>query len=293
MMLKYMLFTCRELLSRKDNLRLPEPELMLDAQQVQEYADFGLRDTPFLATYLYAARAMAYTLHNCRHVIDLACGPAGLLCILAEMMPQTKFTGVDLSPEMLAQAKKRASELKLTNIGFVQADITQLKPFSNQSVDGVISTMALHHLPTLKDLDDCFASIARVLKPNGAVYLMDFNQLKDWRNIELLLEINREQPILFKEDYRNSLMAAFSKKQFQELMQKHLPQCQYYTMFAAQLLMIIKTPDRLTTSATIEEQMAEKIKALSKYNLKIYNDFKVFFGLGGYKPGAPGKKNVG
>ena len=62
---------------------------------------------------------------------------------------------------------EHVAQLRLKNVSFRQGDITELSQFEDRSVDGVISTMVLHHLPTRDHLDACFREIARILVVSG------------------------------------------------------------------------------------------------------------------------------
>ncbi|MDT1878833.1 class I SAM-dependent methyltransferase, partial [Acinetobacter baumannii] len=80
------------------------------------------------------------------------------------MNPATRFIGVDLSAPMLERARELITRQGLTNVEFLHGDITDLSSFGDKSVDAVMSTMALHHLPTLDMLCRTYAEVARILK---------------------------------------------------------------------------------------------------------------------------------
>ena len=80
----------------------------------------------------------------------------------------TRAAGVDLSLEMLRQAKQRATDLGL-DIGLVQADAMML-PFPDSSFDTVAISLALCTIPgpaaALRELE-------RVCRPRGRVVLLE------------------------------------------------------------------------------------------------------------------------
>src|ERR1700739_3513735 len=96
---------------------------------------------------------MTQPIYGARSVIDLACGPATQLLLLARFNPGTKFIGVDLSAPMLEAAERACKAQGLKNVEFVQRDITDLESADLGKFDGVTSTMAAHHLPTLTHLE--------------------------------------------------------------------------------------------------------------------------------------------
>src|ERR1700733_13505109 len=58
-----------------------------------------------------------------KRVVDLGCGPGNSTELLVERFPDAETIGLDTSPDMLAQARKR-----LPNCSFVQADISSWTP---------------------------------------------------------------------------------------------------------------------------------------------------------------------
>jgi len=59
------------------------------------------------------------------HWLDIGCGPAFHLTSIAEFYPEVKATGIDYSPTMLEEAKKRIKKVGIKNIDFKELDITR------------------------------------------------------------------------------------------------------------------------------------------------------------------------
>jgi demethylmenaquinone methyltransferase/2-methoxy-6-polyprenyl-1,4-benzoquinol methylase/phosphoethanolamine N-methyltransferase len=104
-------------------------------------------------------------------VLDVGSG-TGTLGVAAwrKVRPDGEVTGIDASPEMVELARRKAKK-KGSGAQFRVAPIESL-PFDDASLDVVLSTFMLHHLP-----DDVktkgFAEIARVLKPGGRFVAVD------------------------------------------------------------------------------------------------------------------------
>jgi ubiquinone/menaquinone biosynthesis C-methylase UbiE len=97
-------------------------------------------------------------------VVELFCGRGNGLHAL-ERLGFSHVEGIDLSPRLLAQYSGTAK----CTVG----DCRRL-PFAAQSKDIVIVQGGLHHLPQLPgDLEQTFAEIQRVLKPDGRAMFVE------------------------------------------------------------------------------------------------------------------------
>lgn len=102
-------------------------------------------------------------------VLDVGTGP-GALAVEIARRADTHVVGVDLAPEMLATAGRRAAEAGVTaRVRFVVADAAQL-PMPDSSVDLVVSSLSLHHWA---DPAAILAELHRVVRPGGSVILYD------------------------------------------------------------------------------------------------------------------------
>jgi ubiquinone/menaquinone biosynthesis C-methylase UbiE len=104
---------------------------------------------------------------------DLGCGPGDLVIELARLATGLHITGVDLSPEMLAQATERVEASGVGDRAAFRLGDAQQIPFPEESLDLVVSTMSLHHWSApVAVLDE----IARVLRPGGAFVVFDLRR---------------------------------------------------------------------------------------------------------------------
>jgi ubiquinone/menaquinone biosynthesis C-methylase UbiE len=97
--------------------------------------------------------------------LDAGAGTGALSFALAPLVREV--VAVDLVPELLAEARKRASEFP--NVTFREGDVTQL-PDELGEFDLVGSLRTLHHVrrPEL-----AFAELTRVTRPGGLVLVVD------------------------------------------------------------------------------------------------------------------------
>lgn len=275
----------RELLVERSLPREPEPDLVMDdPAQVAAYGEAGRIDGVMAAVYLFHSARVSQVIQGYGTVLDLGCGPVTQLAQIAELNPAIQFTGVDLSPTMLADAEHHIQALGLGNVAFRPGDITTLDGIADQSMDAVMSTMALHHLPTLQHLEDCFASVRRVLKPGGALYLTDFGRLKSLKSVIFFAYMNaRHQPHLFSLDYERSLRAAFLREEFEILAARHLPgDAEVLSTFKVPFLVLVKTADKPLPRELRDHVKAMRLTLKPRYRRDL-DDLRTFFRLGGLK----------
>ena len=105
-------------------------------------------------------------------VLDVGCGTGSLAMAAKRRVGHTgSVRAVDASPEMIAQARAKAAKAGL-DVAFDVARAESL-PVPDASVDAVLSTLMLHHLPSA--VRERFAAeCRRVLKPGGRVLAVDF-----------------------------------------------------------------------------------------------------------------------
>jgi len=258
--------------------------VMEGSEQVKAYALAGRIDGVMAAAYLFHSAHISTVLAGCRTAVDLGCGPATQLAQIAELNPDIQFTGVDLSETMLADAETHKKKRGISNIRFVKDDIARLSSIADNSTDAVISTMALHHLPSYADLKSCFSQIRRILKPNGAIYLVDFGRLKSLKSVIFFAYLNRKyQPHIFSVDYERSLRAAFLAEEFKTLAREELPSdVEVLSTFLMPILTVMKTRDRELRVEQRQRLRAMRQALVGRYRRDL-DEMRRFFWLGGMK----------
>lgn len=275
----------REVFGKRLLPREPEPDLVMDdAAQVAAYSEAGRIDGVMAAAYLFHSARISQVIQGSQKVVDLGCGPATQLAQIAELNPHISFLGIDLSSTMLESAQSHVRHLGLQNVELAQGDITRLANIADHSADAVISTMALHHFPTHEHLRACFKEITRILRPGGALYLVDFGRLKSLKSVIFFSYMNAtHQPHLFSLDYERSLRAAFLFEEFQALARECLPpHAVVYSTFQMPFLVLIKSADKALPDSLRRQlkEMRQKLPARYRHDL---DDLRFFFRLGGLK----------
>jgi ubiquinone/menaquinone biosynthesis C-methylase UbiE len=126
--------------------------------------------------------------------LDVGCGTGRLLAFLHDAWPGIRWTGTDLSPPYLAEARRligRTARVKL-----IEGAAEKL-PFEDRSLDLVVSSFLFHELPTDVRVA-ALKEMARVLEPDGLVVVVDSMQKGDMPSWDGLLDLF---PHYFHEPY--------------------------------------------------------------------------------------------
>jgi len=128
-------------------------------------------------------RRLNRELHGHR-VLDVGTGTGLSLPYFA---PDCAVTGIDLSADMLAHARKRVQRKNLTNVeGLLEMDASELE-FADASFDSVMATFVMSVVP---DPAKVLQEICRVTRPGGRVYL--FNHFRAEEDETLLAMVERK-----------------------------------------------------------------------------------------------------
>jgi len=97
-------------------------------------------------------------------LLDIGCGTGYLINMLSKDY-NAEYIGLDLSPEMIKQAKSK----NIKNAIFVEGRSDEI-PFDDNTFNIVTCSQSFHHYP---DTDKAMQEARRVLKPGGLYILSD------------------------------------------------------------------------------------------------------------------------
>jgi SAM-dependent methyltransferase len=184
--------------------RIPEPELMDEAEQAAAYAgaDFQAPNQAFVDRFL----ALAPDLDRGR-VVDLGCGPADIPIRLALARPGLELVGVDGSEAMLAHGRDAAARAGVADrIELVRARLPGPPP--DGPFAAVLSNSLLHHLP---DPAVLWNEIRRLGAAGAPVLVVDlFRPPSREAASRLVAEHAAGEPEVLRRDFEASLLAAFT-----------------------------------------------------------------------------------
>ncbi len=106
-------------------------------------------------------------------ILDVATGTGALACELAKL--GHSVIGIDISMEMLGQARKKCSGN--LDLYFQQADATHL-PFNNNVFHAASISFGLHDMPYETEIN-ILKEMKRVTKTDGRILIVDYNEPKN------------------------------------------------------------------------------------------------------------------
>jgi ubiquinone/menaquinone biosynthesis C-methylase UbiE len=116
--------------------------------------------------------------NNGDSVLDVGTGTGWVAIRCALEMAEGRIIGVDITPEMLAQAALNAENVGVKErIQSTLASAMSL-PYPDNQFDVVLSSLALHHTTVSQSLDE----MVRVLKPGGRIAIADMGAPTAWRS---------------------------------------------------------------------------------------------------------------
>ncbi len=119
----------------------------------------------------YIAASVEETLNRVRllrgeRVLDVGCGTGVLLERILDRCPDSRVSGVDLSPAMVAQARRRLPQRVTLEVADAEA-----LPFPAHSFDLAMSVSSFHFWPAPRR---ALAELRRVLRPGGRLVITDW-----------------------------------------------------------------------------------------------------------------------
>jgi ubiquinone/menaquinone biosynthesis C-methylase UbiE len=132
------------------------------------YDDRALRFFPESAKNM----AALLQLRGNEHVLDVACGTGNATLALAPLLPHGRVTAADFSSGMLVQARRKAENLQLANVEFLERDMQDLG-FPDGRFDVAVCAFGIFFV---MDMETQLAHIASMVKPGGRVMITNFRE---------------------------------------------------------------------------------------------------------------------
>jgi SAM-dependent methyltransferase len=185
--------------------RIPEPELMNEAEQAAAYAvaDFEEPHSRFIELF----RETFPDVEVEGAVLDLGCGPGDITIRFVHTFSHCEVHGVDGAAAMLAHGHGRVEREGLGKRvrlieGYLPGAVLPLAGY-----DTVISNSLLHHL---RDPMVLWDTVNRYAKPGARVFIMDLlRPASREQALALVDEYAAGEPDVLRHDFFHSLLAAY------------------------------------------------------------------------------------
>jgi ubiquinone/menaquinone biosynthesis C-methylase UbiE len=196
--------------------RIPEPELMTDADQVLAYAegDFAAPHQRFVDLLGERLPRLARS----GVALDLGCGPGDITCRFARAFPDFHVDGLDGSAPMLELARRAAASSGVADRVCFHTCYLPDGDAPRDRYDLVFSNSLLHHLA---DPAVLWQSVRRWSQPGSAVFVMDLLRPASTDEAARLVdEYSRGEPEVLRRDFYNSLLAAYRPSELREQLRR-------------------------------------------------------------------------
>jgi len=190
--------------------RIPEPELMDTEEQAEAYANADFEDSHGRIVQLFDTAFPAAEIKG--PLLDLGCGPGDVTFRFARRFKGVSIVAVDGSTAMIVLANKRKEREheEGKHITFIEAVIPGTV-IPRWTYDSIISTSFLHHLhdPTV-----LWKTIGAYASFGTRLFVYDLVRPRDRHEAMRLVELYAgAEPDVLKEDFYNSLLAAFEPRE--------------------------------------------------------------------------------
>jgi len=141
-------------------------------------------------------------------MLDLGCGSGDVTARFAQRFPNIKIDAVDGADEMLKQAEVLIEKQALTERITLHHQSISSCMFKNGSYHAIISNSLLHHLHEPQQL---WSIIKQIATMETAIYVCDLFRPETTKFAsELVDQYANNEPEILRNDFYNSLLAAFT-----------------------------------------------------------------------------------
>ena len=196
--------------------RIPEPELMNEAEQARAYAEADFAEPHDRCIELL--QNSLPDLPQTGAALDLGCGSGDVTLRLARALPDWKIDGLDGSPAMLHYGYEAVQKAGLAERITLHKAYLPDGDAPCDRYDLIFSNSLLHHLADPMVL---WQSIHRWSKPNAAIFMMDLMRPDSTQSAaQIVDQYAVNEPEILRRDFYNSLLAAYCVNEVQAQLQQ-------------------------------------------------------------------------
>lgn len=200
--------------------RIPEPEVMGDAAEADEYdrMDHSLVNLAFVEEFRSACGDVFL-----RDILDVGTGTALIPLVVVNSTSDVRVAAVDRSLAMLERAAVNISASKTDESILLAACDSRRLPFADATFDAVMSNSLVHHLNDdsstgVESISASLQEMYRVVKPNGVVFVRDLCRPTSVDRLESIVgRYAGNETATAQQLFRQSLHAALTVEELAEL----------------------------------------------------------------------------
>jgi tRNA (cmo5U34)-methyltransferase len=196
--------------------------VMDEPHAVSAFDRAGSREGPLVVQYELCARGMSKLLPTGATMLDLGSGSGRYLAYLAERRPDIAIVGLELSEPMMRLGERMLEDARLASrVRFVRGDMTHCTDAVPARLDLLSSMLALHQLPSPRELHAALRQIAAIRAASGcAVWIWDLARLQDDTIMNEWLAQEADLDPLFVRDALASEAAAWTPEELEAALEQ-------------------------------------------------------------------------
>jgi SAM-dependent methyltransferase len=125
-------------------------------------------------------------LRGSHRVLDMGCGRGAVLLLVARRLRSGRAVGLDLWAARPGSADATRADAVAEGVSdrvdLCTGDMTAM-PFADGEFDVVVSSLAIHTIPSPEGRAAAVAEAVRVLRPGGRLALVDFRHVRDYESV--------------------------------------------------------------------------------------------------------------
>jgi ubiquinone/menaquinone biosynthesis C-methylase UbiE len=205
-----------------ESTRVPEPEVMDEAEQVESYSSAAAArhldaiDNTFLEHLLRLIPPDRGPIEGASWALDVGTGPAEIPIKILRRIPGMKIAGIDRSHMMLARARENGTRAGVSDRLALLAGDGQSLPFPDGAFSMVLCNSVLHHA---REPAEVLREIFRVAAPGAPILVRDLRRpprpLLRWH----LWRHGRHYRGRMRRLFDDSVRAAYTVKELERLIE--------------------------------------------------------------------------
>ncbi|WP_301100312.1 class I SAM-dependent methyltransferase [Propionivibrio sp.] len=210
----------RERLTTWRQPRVPRRVSWISDEVFCEQYVSACRDSDFRVIQAFVLERVLAGLPQHGEALDVCCGPGLLLGEFARRRPNVAFTGLDVSPAILALAQQHLEQEKITNVRLLEGNMARLPEiFGDRRFDSITWTFGISYCPTSEQALATINAMADLLKPGGFFFLVDLARFKREATRRWFSEKHdRDHGQHFLEETTATYLAAFAPEELTQLL---------------------------------------------------------------------------